>query len=190
VVAVQSGGGEAPDGGRASQRVGIAPLHRPEEGLAGFLVSGRWPDSTREWVHLLTLAVRVATTPGLLPTTSLFSADETRPDDGRVPDAVGLVRLVGRALDPAVVRRQRTGEPPVALLLLHPPAETPTTTPDVDVVASGCVLLPGAPHLGLDHRAAWVEAEPDGTVTRLVSRRGVNPSDDVDTAVLAMLMAA
>ncbi|WP_340267009.1 peptidase [Aquipuribacter nitratireducens] len=187
-MAVQTGDDHR-DGARAPRAVGIAPLHRPEDGLAGFLVSGRWPDSTREWVQLLTLAVRVATTPGLLPTTSLFSASETRPDDDRVPDAVGLVRLVGRALDPAVAER-RPSEPPVALLLLHPPAETPTTTPEVDVVASGCVLLPGAPHLGLDHRAAWVEAEPDGTVTRLVSRRGVDPAADVDTAVLAMLMAA
>lgn len=169
--------------------VGVAPLHRAGDGLAGFLVSGRWPDSTREWVHLLTLAVRVATTPGLLPATSLFSASEDRPDGGTVPDAVGLVRLVGRALDPGTTAR-RPQEPPVALRLLHPPGESPSSTPEVDGVASGCVLLPGAPHLGLDHRAAWVEAEPDGTVTRLVSRRGVDPSDDVDTAVLALLLTA
>ena len=56
--------------------------------------------------------------------------------------------------------------------------------------ASGCVLLPGLPHLGLEHRAAWVEAELDGTVTRLVSQVGVDPSLDPDTAVLAMLLAA
>lgn len=177
---------ERPDDIRS---VGVAPLHRAGEGLAGFLVSGRWPDSTREWVQLLTLAVRVATTPGLLPTTSLFSATETRPDGDGVPDAVGLVRLVGRALDPTATS-SRPQEPPVALLLLHPPSETPSTTPEVDGVASGCVLLPGAPHLGLEHRAAWVEAEPDGTVTRLLSLRGVDPSQDVDTAVLSLLMAA
>ncbi len=177
-----------PDNGGALT-VGIAPLHKQGDGLAGFLVSGRWPDSTREWVHLLTLAVRVATTPGLLPTTSLFSASETRPDGGQVPDAVGLVRLVGRALDPSATST-RPLEPPLALILLHPPTESASTTPEVGVVASGCVLLPGAPHLGLDHRAAWVEAEPDGTVTRLVSRRGVDPAADVDTAVLALLMAA
>lgn len=177
---------DRPDGART---VGVAPLHRAPDGLAGFLVSGRWPDSTREWIHLLTLAVRVATTPGLLPTTSLFSAEETRPDGGTVPDAVGLVRLVGRALDPEATAR-RPDELPVALLLLHPPGESPTTTPDVDRVASGCLLLPGAPHLGLPHRGAWVEAEPDGTVTRLVARQFVDPAADVDTAVLALLMAA
>jgi hypothetical protein len=52
------------------------------------------------------------------------------------------------------------------------------------------VLLPGLPHLGLEHRAAWVEAELDGTVTRLISQVGVDPAQDPDTAVLAMLLAA
>jgi hypothetical protein len=52
------------------------------------------------------------------------------------------------------------------------------------------VLLPGVPHLGLDHRAAWVEAEADGTVTKLLSRVGVDPREDPDIAVLATLCAA
>ena len=51
------------------------------------------------------------------------------------------------------------------------------------------MLLPGVPHLGLDHRAGWVEAEADGTVTRLISRVGVDLSADPDIAVLATLCA-
>jgi hypothetical protein len=35
-----------------------------------------------------------------------------------------------------------------------------------------------------------VEAEQDGTVTRLISKVGVDPAMDPDTAVLAMLLAA
>ncbi len=62
--------------------------------------------------------------------------------------------------------------------------------PESNGVASGCILLPGLPYLGLDHRAAWVEAEYDGTVTRLVAQSGVDPAHDPDTAVLAMLLAA
>ena len=57
-------------------------------------------------------------------------------------------------------------------------------------VASGCVFLPGLPHLGLDHRAAWVQADVDGTVTHLVSRSGVDPAGNADTAALALLLAA
>jgi hypothetical protein len=46
------------------------------------------------------------------------------------------------------------------------------------------------PHLGLDHRAAWVEADVEGTVTHLVSKVGIDPHCDADTAALAMLLAA
>jgi hypothetical protein len=51
-------------------------------------------------------------------------------------------------------------------------------------------LLPGLPYLGLQHRAAWVEAESDGTVTSMVSRVSVDPVCHPDTAILAMLLAA
>jgi hypothetical protein len=73
--------------------------------------------------------------------------------------------------------------------VLHPPSSTLSSLPEYEV-ASGCVFLPGLPHLGLDHRAAWVEADIEGTVTHLVSRAGIDPQGNADTAALAMLMAA
>jgi hypothetical protein len=79
---------------------------------------------------------------------------------------------------------------PPALMMLHPPAETVPSLPECTGAASGCVLLPGLPYLGLEHRAAWVEAEADGTVTSMVSRVGVDPISHPDTAILAMLLAA
>lgn len=79
---------------------------------------------------------------------------------------------------------------PSALLILHPPSETIPSLPECRGAASGCVLLPGLPYLGLEHRAAWVEAESDGTITSMVSRVGVDPVSHPDTAVLAMLLAA
>ena len=78
---------------------------------------------------------------------------------------------------------------PPGLLVLHPPRSTLSSVPEYEV-ASGCVFLPGLPHLGLDHRAAWVQADVDGTVTHLVSRSGVDPSGNADTAALALLLAA
>ena len=56
--------------------------------------------------------------------------------------------------------------------------------------ASGCLFLPGLPHLGLEHRAAWIEADAEGTVTRLSSKVGVDPMSDADTAALSALLAA
>ena len=173
----------------ADARVEVAPFHGGGA-LRGFVVSGRWPSSTREWAQFLALAVRLAAVPGLVPTTTVFRAVEDVPDDPQ-PDTVGLVTSEGPVLGDGAPEPGAFSEAsPPALLLLHPPSESRPSTPEVVGAASGCVLLPGLPHLGLDHRAAWVEAEVDGTVTRLVSQVGVDPALDPDTAVLAMLLVA
>jgi len=168
--------------------VQISPFRR-DRYLYGFVVSGRWPDSTREWAQFLTLAVRLAAVPGLVPTTTIFNAVEDVPDDPQ-PGTVGLVTTAGPVLGDGAPQPGQFRSAPPALLLLHPPQESRPSSPEVVGAASGCVLLPGVPHLGLGHRAAWVEAEADGTVTRLISQVGVNPLADPDTAVLAMLLAA
>ncbi|MFP5282203.1 MAG: peptidase, partial [Actinomycetes bacterium] len=111
------------------------------------------------------------------------------PDDSQ-PNAVGLVIAVGQLLGSSPLRPGQFSSPqPPGLVVLHPPAQTLSTVPDYEV-ASGCVLLPGMPHLGLDHRAAWAAADVRGTVTELHTRCGVNPAADADTAALAMLLAA
>ncbi|ADG99386.1 conserved hypothetical protein [Segniliparus rotundus DSM 44985] len=171
-----------------------------EGALQGFLVSGRWPQNTKEWLHLLTIAVRIASVPGLLATTTVFGAREERPEEAQAPsgsdgapaqNAVGLLLAEGGllgdgALAPGCLAERR----PPALLLLHPPSETTPSLPECEGAASGCLLLPGLPYLGLEHRAAWVEADRDGAVTSLVSKMGDKALDDPDAAVLAMLLAA
>jgi hypothetical protein len=158
--------------------------------LKGFVVSGRWPDSTKEWAQLLMVAVRVASLPGLLSTTTIFGVREELPDEPQ-PGTVGLVLAEGTVVgDSAVPPGYFATRQPPALLMLHPPSETTPSLPECAGAASGCVLLPGIPHLGLDHRAAWVEAESDGTITSIVSRVGVDPISHPDTAILAMLLAA
>lgn len=169
--------------------VEVAPL-LSGGALRGFVVCGRWPDSTREWARFLLLAVQVAAAPGMLATTTVFGVREELPEDPR-PGMVGLVMSEGPVLGVGAVAPGRFADrQPPALLLLHPPSETRPSLPECAGVASGCVLLPGLPHLGLEHRAAWVEAESDGGVTGLVSRTGIEPSHDPDTAVLAMFLAA
>lgn len=172
-----------------NEYIGISPFHSAGS-LRGFVISGRWPDTTKEWAQLLVLAVRVASMPGLLPTSTVFGAREELPDDP-APGTVGLVIAEGPVLGESAVTPGRFAEHvPPALLMLHPPSETTPSLPECAGAASGCVLLPGLPHLGLGHRAAWVEAEVDGTVTSMVSRIGLDPISDPDTAVLAMLLAA
>jgi len=172
----------------ASASVEVSPL-QAQGTLEGFLISGRWPRDTVEWSKFLVLAVRVAAVPGLLPTTTVFCVREEVPDDSH-PGAVGLVIAVGQLIGEHPLQPGQFGHPqPPGLVVLHPPAHTLSSVPDYEV-ASGCVLLPGVPHLGLDHRAAWVAADVRGTLTELHTRCGVNPSADADTAALAMLLAA
>jgi hypothetical protein len=172
----------------SAQNVEVVAFHGRDRQLSGFIVSGRWPASTREWAQFLALAVRLAAIPGLLPTTTIFRAVEDKPDEPQ-PGTVGLVTSAGPVFGEGAPHPGQLASSPAALLL-HPPSESHPSTPEVDGAASGCVLLPGLPHLGLEHRAAWVEAEMDGTVTRLISQVGVDPALDPDTAVLAMLLAA
>ncbi|MDT5220494.1 MAG: hypothetical protein QOF15_2599 [Mycobacterium sp.] len=173
----------------SSRPIGVAPFHA-RGALKGFVISGRWPDSTKEWAQLLMVAVRVASLPGLLATTTVFGAREELPDEPE-PGTVGLVLAEGTVFgEKAIQPGYFAAHQPPALLMLHPPSETTPSLPECTGAASGCVLLPGLPYLGLEHRAAWVEAEADGTITSMVSRVGVDPISHPDTAILAMLLAA
>jgi hypothetical protein len=168
--------------------VEVAPL-QSQGSLYGFMIIGRWPEDTVEWAKFLVLAVRMAAVPGLLPVTTVFRVREELLDDPQ-PGAVGLVVAEGQLMgDHPLLPGQFANPQPPGLLVLHPPSSTLSSVPEYEV-ASGCVFLPGLPHLGLDHRAAWVEADVEGTITHLVSRAGIDPAGDADTAALAMLMAA
>ncbi len=158
--------------------------------LSGFMVSGRWPANTVEWARFLLLAVRMATVPGMLPTSTVFRVREELPEKP-LPGAVGMVLAEGPVVgENAVLPGQFARHQPPGLIVLHPPCEIRPSLPEQDDVAAGCVLLPGIPHLGLEHRAAWVEADRRGNISRMVSRAGIDPYEDADTAVLALFVAA
>ena len=171
-------------------KIEISSFHRTDRTLAGFVLGGRWPENTREWTQLLAAAVRVAAQPGFLDTTSIFRATTDLPDEPQ-PGTVGLVTCEGPAIGREAPGPGSLAHPlPPAIFVLHPPSETVPSTPESSGAASGAMLLPGVPHLGLAHRAGWVEAEADGTVTRLLSDVSVDPVTDADIAVLATLCAA
>ena len=173
----------------ARPSVEVSPFHA-DGLLSGFLLSRRWPASTIEWARFLLLAVRVASVPGMLHTSTVFRVREELPDEP-APGTVGLVIAEGPIVGVnAVIPGQFAAHQPPGLIVLHPPTEIRPSLPEYDEVASGCVLLPGLPHLGLDHRAAWVEADHRGNVASMISRAGINVNDDADTAVLALFLAA
>ena len=166
----------------------VAPL-QSDGTLYGFMLINRWPSDTVEWAKFLVLAVRMAAVPGLLPLSTVFRVREEVPEQPQ-PGAVGLVVAEGQLIGEHALHPGQFAHPiPPGLVVLHPPSSTLGSVPDYEV-ASGCVFLPGIPHLGLDHRAAWVEADREGTVTHLVSKVGVDPGGNADTAALALLLAA
>lgn len=172
------------------QPVEVSAFHRRDFTLGGFLLHGRWPDSTLEWSQVLMLAVRIAAVPGLLGTTTVFRATDATPEEVATT-AVGTMASAGPVLGrDAPEPGSLAAPPPPALFILHPPSETCASLPEAQGAASGVVWLPGLPDLGLEHRAAWVEAEPDGTICRLVSAVDVDLWQDPDLAVLATLAAA
>jgi len=92
--------------------------------LSGFVVSGRWPENTLEWVKFLVIAVRVASVPGLLPVTTVFRVREELPDEPQ-PGTVGLVLAEGTLIGERALTPGQFAEPqPTGLLVLHPPSET------------------------------------------------------------------
>lgn len=82
--------------------IGVSPFHS-RGALKGFVISGRWPDSTKEWAQLLMVAVRVASLPGLLSTTTVFGAREELPDEPE-PGTVGLVLAEGTVFGESAIQ--------------------------------------------------------------------------------------
>ena len=110
--------------------VHVSPFLRSDYSLAGFVISGRWPDSTREWTQFLALAVRMAAHPGCLAHTSVFRSVDELPDDPQ-PDTVGLVMCAGPVIGEDAPGPGALSAPqPTALLVLHPPSETSPSTPE------------------------------------------------------------
>ncbi|PIE27448.1 MAG: peptidase [Micrococcales bacterium] len=176
----------------AEPHVEVAPFSRGDaDSLSGFIIAGRWPATTLEWAKFLTLAVRFAALPGMVASTTVYRTTDDRLQTEDMPDPVGMVLCAGPVIGDGAPQPGALSTPaPVAVLLLHPPQESRPSIPEVEGAASGCVLLPGVPALGLGHRAVWVEADREGSVSRLVSSNRVDPRSDPDTAVLALLCAA
>ena len=144
----------------------VAPFHSGGS-LKGFVVSGRWPDSTKEWAQLLMVAVRVASLPGLLSTTTIFGVREELPDEP-APGTVGLVLAEGTVVGESAI--------PPGYFAASPAAGAVDAASAVgdDAVAAG---MRGR-RIGL--RAAARAAAPRSRSSRRMGGGGVRRHDHVD----------
>ncbi|MGD9955733.1 MAG: hypothetical protein AB7O74_07420 [Candidatus Nanopelagicales bacterium] len=192
-------------------------LHPVTGALEGFTVHDRYPRDTTEWVNLLAVVVtHAALHPVSVPRPMLFavldlsdtdavgSYRETLPDDARAglveddaPTEVSppflRITALGAVADPAAEEPLRLVHP-LGAAVLHPLGATRVDDEeerdDVPGSAAGCLLLPGIPEVGLDHRAAWAAVREDGLVSRLTYTSHASPALDPDVAYLSTVMAA
>lgn len=163
----------------------VTPIFGSDSRLTGFYLPAPLPSTTTEWTLVLAAVVSISASPGRLLNTCVFSPDSSYSAQGGHEHVFPLVGTVNgnNALGPGSL----ASPAPDAAFLIHPPEHTQPSTPETEGAASGAVLLPGVPQLGLTHRAGWAEVSHQGSVTKLLSSTNVDVTTDVDLAVLEAL---
>lgn len=147
------------------------------------------PLRTSDWMRALVAVLsHVATHSWSLSVPTLYAAQL----DGDC-DAMRIAP-VSSALSPKLVDAVSAFaemEIPAAWLVLHPVSdgqdadlEEPNSLP----TASGSLLLPGIPEIGLDHRAAWAAVDIDGAVAHMRYTTHARLTETVDLAVIASVV--
>lgn len=159
------------------EEAGIRIVPRTEHGdLEGFDLKGRRPDNILEWAHT-TLAMAHFLVNNMTNSRSepiffglyddpLRLLDDTLIDISVIEigiDNVDRVSFGAFALGGALVRVEK----------------------DLGV---GALLFPGAPQIGMGHRASVVHIDSEGTVHRMLTDDNVSTRIDPDIAVLSSLL--
>lgn len=178
----------------ASVGIRVVPRHDGLR-LTGFSVLGRPPEDTVEWAHILLAMVhRVAIHPLVLSSSTVFVAVDVPPDERPDDDDALLIRVaaMGPVAGPEAPTAGSLGAlSPVGIAVVHPLGSARPAHADTGAaIAAGCLLLPGVPQVGLDHRAAWAEVRQDGELAHIGSSAHADVDRDPDVAVLATLLAA
>jgi len=169
---------------------GIRLIPQRENGqLHGFALAGRYPDTTSEWMMTLVSMLHQVATNAHLPRSTLYHTLEIEQPHTAVEDVIAMVEPLAEIGKP--VEDYQPVLLPLALLVLHPVGAVPTPEleePGAHPVASGALLLPGMPDLGLDHRAAWAAVDTTGSVQRMSFTTHATLTETIDLAVLATLI--
>ncbi|MGN6089883.1 MAG: hypothetical protein ACTHNT_11400 [Actinomycetales bacterium] len=178
----------------SSAGIRVVPRHDGLR-LTGFVVLGRAPEDTVEWAHILFAMVhRVAVHPLVLSASTVFVAVDVPKDERPDSDDDLLMRVaaLGPVAGPdAPEAGSLGGLDPIGIAVVHPLGTARSAHADTEsAVAAGCLLLPGVPQVGLDHRAAWAEVRQDGELAHIGSSAHADVERDPDVAVLATLLAA
>lgn len=152
----------------------------------GIRIVGTAPTRTSDWMRALVDVVTYVAVADALRVSMLYAAD---PQEKHTND-VHLVRLlpVAPALD---LGKTQIPTDASALIMLHPPGQQDfpdLEEPDSHPVATGTLILPGVPQIGLDHRAAWAAVDTVGRVAHMRFTTHARMNETVDVALLATLL--
>lgn len=159
------------------QEIGIKIVPKMDhDGVHGFVVKGRRPDSVVEWANATLAMAHYAIMSSDIkfrqPTflavhdDPLRLAEDTLVDIPVVEvgvDEIDRSKFGPFALGGAVVRVERE-------------------------LAIGALLFPGVPQLGIGHTVAVVHIEQNGTIHRMISDDNASPTIDPDIAVLSSIL--
>lgn len=145
------------------------------------------PQRTSDWMRTLVLALAYVATARPLATSTLYTAE---PGTGTV--AATLIPITPLVGDTVASGELDDLSAMPGWVVLHPAGIV--DTPDLDEpdglpLATGSLLLPGLPEIGLDHRAAWAAVDTTGQVAHMRYTGHATGSENVDLALLTALFA-
>lgn len=142
-------------------------------------------DSTSDWMRTLVDVLTYVAMIDALDVSTFFVA-ESHPTH---VDADVLLLPVAPAVD---LRHIAVPADASALVVLHPPGAQrmpDLEEPDGLPLASGSLVLPGVPEIGLDHRAAWAAVNIRGQVARMNFTTHAQLTENLDLTVLGALLS-
>ena len=173
-----------------SESIRLRPLEK-DGMLSGFNLLGRYPQTTSEWMMTLVSILHRVATSSTLPHSTLFAVNEQHEMQEQVVADISELATLGADLQTCRRALLNASGSPLALLVLHPAGATPEPDleePGAHPHATGALLLPGLPTLGLDHRAAWAAVDTTGSVQRMQFTTHAHLNETLDLAVLATLI--
>lgn len=140
-------------------------LQDPNNELAFTLQGPPTPERTSDWMRILVSVLSYVAKTDIIHSSMLYAANP-----GPHQNSIAAVfEPIAPTFELGTVQDQLETLPSTyaAFVLLHPPGEE--TLPDLDEpealpAATGSLLLPGVPDLGLDHRATWAGVSADGLI--------------------------
>lgn len=164
-------------------------LQDPNNELAFTLQGPPTPEKTSDWMRILVSVLTYVARTDIIHASMLYAANPGTHQNS----TAAVFEPIAPTFELAAIQDQLEALPTTytAFVLLHPPGEE--TLPDLDEpeslpAATGSLLLPGIPDLGLDHRATWAGVSADGLIAYMNFTTHAKLNETIDLYLLNSLL--